>query len=215
MKPVIRSLTLKRFRSFDLERVELDNPTFLVGQNAAGKSNLIDAFAFLREAMRGHPLEDVIRKRGGMSSLLHRAGPQRKPSFGLKVEVGGGGNWNAFYSMEIRAVEDQTFEVFREQCKITLRSNEYWFNRNRRGFSSNIKVQPKPEPDPHSLILPRLSLRNKGFRTVFGLLTYMTVFKPETDLMRLPKKAEKDERLIPDCRSYPKTSLSNINVQVK
>jgi predicted ATPase len=192
MKPAIRSLTLKGFRSFDLERIEFDNPTFLVGQNAAGKSNLVDALAFLREAMR-HPLEEVIRRRGGMSSLIHRAGPVRRSSFGLRVEVGGRGSWDAFYSMEIRADDEHSFEVIHEQCKITLSNGQHWFNRNRRSFSSNLNIQP--EADPRALILPLLGLHDKRFRTVFGLLYHMTVFKPEMDLMRRPQKAEKHGRL--------------------
>src|SRR6185436_14275649 len=77
MKPVIRSLTLNGFRSFESERVEFDNPTFLVGRNAAGKSNLVDALAFLQEAVR-QPLDEVIRRRGGISSIVHRAEPRDK-----------------------------------------------------------------------------------------------------------------------------------------
>jgi predicted ATPase len=194
MKPVIRSLSLKGFRSFEAETIEFDNPTFLVGQNAAGKSNLVDALAFLQEAMR-HPLEEVIRRRGGASSLLHRAGSGQKPSFGLRAQLAGRGIQDAFYSLEIRADEDHSFEVTHEQCKITSRQSQHWFNRNRRSFSSNIEgVQP--ELDPHFLILPLLSLHDERFRTVFALLHLMTVFKPGTDLMRRPQKAEKNDRLL-------------------
>ena len=40
---------LRRFRSIPDETVEFDNPTILVGKNGSGKSNLVDAFAFLCE----------------------------------------------------------------------------------------------------------------------------------------------------------------------
>ena len=36
MKPVIQSLIVKRFRSIPTERVDFDNPTFLVGRNGSG-----------------------------------------------------------------------------------------------------------------------------------------------------------------------------------
>ena len=39
------------FRSFSAQDVDFDNPTFFVGRNGSGKSNLADAFAFLSEAM--------------------------------------------------------------------------------------------------------------------------------------------------------------------
>lgn len=49
--PMLERLYLRGFRSFPAAVVEFDNPTFLVGQNGAGKSNLVDAFAFLSDAM--------------------------------------------------------------------------------------------------------------------------------------------------------------------
>lgn len=67
MDLAIRRLILKRFRSIPAEKLELDNPTFLVGRNGSGKSNLVDAFAFLAESMAA-PLQAVRqarRNRGG------------------------------------------------------------------------------------------------------------------------------------------------------
>ena len=63
MKPEIRRLILKRFRSIPSEQVEFDNPTFLVGVNGSGKSNFVDAFAFLAESM-SLPMQAVFKKRG-------------------------------------------------------------------------------------------------------------------------------------------------------
>ena len=51
VRPAVRSLILKRFRSIPSERIEFDNPTFLVGRNGSGKSNLVDAFSFLADSM--------------------------------------------------------------------------------------------------------------------------------------------------------------------
>jgi AAA15 family ATPase/GTPase len=51
MEPVIRRLIVQGFRSIRSEVVEFDNPTFLVGRNGSGKSNLVEEFAFLSEAM--------------------------------------------------------------------------------------------------------------------------------------------------------------------
>ena len=47
----LQHLQLDNYRSFRSESVDLDNPTFLVGQNGAGKSNFVDAISFLAEAM--------------------------------------------------------------------------------------------------------------------------------------------------------------------
>src|SRR4051794_4482071 len=194
MKPVIRSLTLRGFRSFDSARIELENPTFLVGRNAVGKSSLVDAIAFLQEAM-GHPLDEVIRSRGGISSIVHRNGPESGQSFGLRVELAGGGIQEGFYSLEIRANEDQSFEVAHEQCKITSRHGCHWFNRDRKAFASNVEDLQQPETDPQFLIFPLLGLHAR-FRPAFQLLYFMKVFKARIDLMRSPRKAERSDRLL-------------------
>jgi hypothetical protein len=68
MGPVVRSLILKGFRSLSDVRIEFDNPTFLVGRNGAGKSNIGDALGFVSEAMTS-PLREVIDRRGGITDV--------------------------------------------------------------------------------------------------------------------------------------------------
>lgn len=61
---MIESIELRNFKSFDRAQVKLSPLTVLVGANAAGKSNFIDAFRFIQECVR----EDVsvaIRRRLG------------------------------------------------------------------------------------------------------------------------------------------------------
>jgi hypothetical protein len=41
-EPVVRRLIIEGFRSIRSEVVDFDNPTFLVGRNGSGKSNLVD-----------------------------------------------------------------------------------------------------------------------------------------------------------------------------
>lgn len=194
MKPVIRSLTLNGFRSFESERIEFDNPTFLVGRNAAGKSNLVDALAFLQEAVR-QPLDEVIRRRGGISSIVHRAEPRDKQSFGLRVDLGGRGVSKAHYSVEIRVVEDDSFEVINEQCSIFSREGQHWFTRGRRSFDSDVEGL-QPLLDPKGLVLPLIGA-DKRFQPIFSNLYYMTVFKMQVDRMRIPQKAQRHDRLLP------------------
>jgi predicted ATPase len=196
MKPVIQSLTLKGFRSFDLEKVELENPTFLVGPNAAGKSNLVDALAFLREAMR-QPLDEVIRRRGGMTELLHKAGDRR--GFSLNVRLGGRGLKGAHYSIEIRSSDERSFEVAKEQCRVVTQDGEHWFERNRKEFRSNVQGL-RPHLDPHWLILPLLG-GDELFRAVFGRLHPLTVFRRQLDNIRRPQKLERLDRLSSDWSS--------------
>jgi hypothetical protein len=88
MDPIVRTLILKRFRSIPSESVAFDNPTFLIGRNGSGKSNLVDAFDFLAEATVS-PLQAVFDKRGGIAVVRNRpSGKSYPPNMGLGVELG-------------------------------------------------------------------------------------------------------------------------------
>jgi predicted ATPase len=69
----LKSLTLKGYRSFEAERIEFDNPTFFVGLNGSGKSNIADALLFLTET-RSSPLVNAFAKRGGPAEVAHKQG---------------------------------------------------------------------------------------------------------------------------------------------
>src|SRR5262245_27230490 len=119
----IRRLILKRFRSIPSERLDFDNPTFLVGRNGSGKSNLVDAFAFLAEAMAS-PLQAVFDKRGGIASVRNRtSGRSYPPNLGFGVIFGtvNGELTGGRYSFEIKALQNYGFEVIREQCWVQTR----------------------------------------------------------------------------------------------
>lgn len=57
----LRSFTLNNFRSYREATLQFGALTFLVGANASGKSNLIEALQMLSWLARGQRLEDVFR----------------------------------------------------------------------------------------------------------------------------------------------------------
>ena len=58
--PVIESIRLKRFKNFQDATLKLGPLTILIGANAAGKSNLRDAFLFLHGIGRGYTLAEIF-----------------------------------------------------------------------------------------------------------------------------------------------------------
>jgi predicted ATPase len=89
MDPVIKTITIQRFRSIPGQVVNLSNPTFVVGWNGSGKSNFVDAFAFLSDSMES-PLHAAIDKRGGFSVLKNRTpDPNANHNVGLGVHLQG------------------------------------------------------------------------------------------------------------------------------
>lgn len=67
---IISRIRLKNWRNFRSVDVALSDRVFLVGPNACGKSNFLDALRFLRDlASDGGGLQKAIRDRGGLSKI--------------------------------------------------------------------------------------------------------------------------------------------------
>lgn len=64
----ISKIRIANFKSFADETVELNDFNLLVGANASGKSNFVQAFQFLRD-IAAHGLEDAISLQGGVEYL--------------------------------------------------------------------------------------------------------------------------------------------------
>lgn len=64
----ISKIRIANFKSFADQTVELKNFNLLVGANASGKSNFVQAFQFLRD-IATHGLEDAISLQGGVEYL--------------------------------------------------------------------------------------------------------------------------------------------------
>ncbi len=67
---IVSHIKLKNWRNFRSVDVELGKRVFLVGPNASGKSNFLDAFRFLHDiAKRGGGLQQAVEERGGLSKI--------------------------------------------------------------------------------------------------------------------------------------------------
>lgn len=86
-KPRFTRVYLENWRNFTLADVELPQRVFVVGPNAAGKSNFLDVFRFLHDiASVGGGLEAAVRRRQGVSKLRALAA-RRSPDIVVKVDV--------------------------------------------------------------------------------------------------------------------------------
>lgn len=66
----IRKLAVKNWKNFVQAEVPIRDRVFLVGPNAAGKSNLLDIFRFFRDlASIGGGFQEAIDRRGGVSAI--------------------------------------------------------------------------------------------------------------------------------------------------
>ncbi len=84
---IISRLRLQNWRNFEEVDIRLRERVFIVGANASGKSNLLDAIRFLRDLARnGGGLIPATRSRGGLSKVRCLAA-RRKPHVMLEVEI--------------------------------------------------------------------------------------------------------------------------------
>jgi len=80
-----RKLRLKNWKNFeDTGEIEILDRLFLVGPNASGKSNFLDAFRFLRDLAAS--FQKAVARRGGVGAIRCLAA-QRYPDIELRAEL--------------------------------------------------------------------------------------------------------------------------------
>ena len=84
---IFRHLQLSNWKNFRSVDVELGPRVFLVGPNASGKTNLQDAFRFLRDIVTRGGLQEAVRLRDGVGPLRCLAA-RRQSTITVAVEVG-------------------------------------------------------------------------------------------------------------------------------
>lgn len=106
---------LENWRNFGSVDVDLAQRVFLVGPNASGKSNFLDAFRFLHDIVAvGGGLEEAVRKRQGISKL--RSLYARKVSdilISVDVIEGDTKSWN--YELALGTDKEQRPQIKRER----------------------------------------------------------------------------------------------------
>ena len=209
--PKLHSIGLTGFRSLASEQIVLDNPTFLVGRNGAGKSNLADAFSFIAEAM-ATPLLTVFDRRGGYRAVASRNGSQRsQEGLGIVVELRNMGvleKFQATYGFALQPHGDDGFEVQQEVCTVTREDGSVMgFKRSDTGFVSNPAVdirEPveergeitlKPAVEHDALALP-LVAGHYPFREVHDVLSGMRAYKIDPLVLHGPQSPDEGRRLL-------------------
>ena len=112
-------IKLESWRNFLSVDVPLQRRAFLVGPNASGKSNFLDALRFLRDiADPKGGFQTAVALRGGVSQLrsLHA---RRKPNVSVEVSLdlnGAGEEW--IYRLEFSQDNQRTPKVSREVVRL-------------------------------------------------------------------------------------------------
>ena len=85
---IVSHIRVKNWRNFRSVDVDFRERQFIVGPNAAGKSNLLDVFRFLRDIAKpeGGGLQKAVKDRGGVSKIRSLAARQ-DPEIAIEIHL--------------------------------------------------------------------------------------------------------------------------------
>lgn len=105
----VTRVVLHNWKNFKRVDIRLGDRIFLVGPNASGKSNFLDALRFLHEVARPGGLQNAVRERGGISkirSVYARTDPVIKIEVELTIPSENQPKW--VYSLGITQKKEKT-----------------------------------------------------------------------------------------------------------
>ena len=140
-------LSAEGYRSLCDETVELGAFTVFIGENASGKSTILDALRFLGEAVRDHDFQGPTRSRGGLTNLAWKGA--RASGVRLAVGVSSGGNrfeWRielarAGYDFELRECVNEVHQGRSRTPLLESHRGEGWWQSGEHGRIS-LKLGP-------------------------------------------------------------------------
>lgn len=134
----IDKVSISNYRSLgDNVEIAFSQVNVLVGQNGAGKSNIIDALAFLRDAVN-LGLSQAILERGGIASVRrHSDGKPYDVKVGVSLSAAGA---QARYEITITSDRADEYRVKREIADVKTNKGAWEFRRDQT-WTSNLGIE--------------------------------------------------------------------------
>lgn len=179
---LITNIRLKNWRNFQALDLPLRSVSYVLGPNASGKSNLLDALRFLRDVSktRGGGLQAAITERGGISKVrcLHaRRDPEVEIDIELSEDLDQAVKWRYVLAFKPEGKGAQRLLVSREQV---------WKN------GELLLDRPDKEDDEDALLRTQTHLEqiqtNINFREVGDFLSQITYLHLVPQLLRFGEK---------------------------
>jgi predicted ATPase len=109
----ITKLQLENYKNFSAVNINFDSFTVIVGANAAGKSNLISAFRFIKNIMI-LGIDNIIALEGGIKNIINSQCEKGAP-----VVI----SFQIDFPDNIGVLKDQS-----EKIDLTIKSLDYYFS---------------------------------------------------------------------------------------
>ena len=117
--PFLRRVRIRGYKSIAFCDVTLEPLTILVGRNASGKSNFIDALAFLHDAFE-EGLAVAIKRRGGQGRIISRDAEEQE--FSIEIEATtpwlDSNSWTVNYQIKVSVPERRPPQIVHERLRM-------------------------------------------------------------------------------------------------
>lgn len=172
-------LKLENWRNFGSADVALASRVFIVGPNASGKSNFLDAFRFLHDIVSvGGGLEEAVRRRQGISKI-RALSARRTPDVVVKVELGGGDTERWSYELALGQDNQQGPRIKREAV---------WKN-GERLFEPRPNDEDRADPKRLTQTYLQQVNENKDFRPIVEAFASVRYLHIVPQLIREPDRS--------------------------
>lgn len=151
-----RKIVLKNWKNFRETEIKVGDHLILVGENASGKSNLLDAFRFLRDiSSDGGSLQKAVLSRGGMRSIRNFYVKQEDVSIRVEMEDEFGKQWIYELVFKQASRPRKEVEVVKEYVAFDGRS-----------LLERSNEEDRKDPARLSASFLRSTVANKDFRVI-------------------------------------------------
>ncbi len=183
---MIKSVWVKNYRSIADIRVNLEPVTILVGHNGSGKSNFVDVFRFIYDALR-LGLDIAIANRDGIKALRRWSAKSRPydVEIGMRIETD---TFIATYSITLGSKGLGGYTVKNEQCVIQdfATKQEVRYETNN-GVWVHAPQDVSPLSTERTLILPLLAT-TQPYAKLYAYMTSFAFYNISPSTMAVPQK---------------------------
>ena len=115
---ILKKIKLRNWKNFQNCEVDLTERCFVIGANASGKSNFIDALRFLRDiAKQAGGLQTAVEERGGFTKIRCLAARRSAKILSIKIELGNPNEEQNIWSYYLE-IAHTGGGIFKNQVKI-------------------------------------------------------------------------------------------------
>ncbi|HEV7165988.1 MAG TPA: AAA family ATPase [Gammaproteobacteria bacterium] len=211
---MLKSIHIQHYKSLSDIRIYFNNVNVLVGQNATGKSNIIDALRFIKDAYT-YDLDHAITDRGGIE-VLRQYSPTKPFMMSISVDFnyqipGVEAIFPASYSLKLSSSKagykvDSEYAEWSERLIHQIENNKFTHVIQNFIYERDVNGKVTLNGAEIDSVIPsdqlgiRLMRRAKSiFDGAFTQMRFASMF-PNT--LRIPTRPDQDRRLKEDCSNW-------------